>query len=420
MSYPKIPDTSFGTYEGYSMPRKLSISDLQLDGKRVLIRVDFNVPLDKHGAITDDTRIVSSLPTIRYVLDHGGKAILMSHFGRPKGKQAEFSLAPCAKRLSELLGKKVVMAPDCIGVAAESLAQKMRPGDVLLLENVRFYPAEEKPELDPNFAKKLASLGDYYINDAFGSAHRAHSSTTTVASYFPDKAATGFLMEKEITFLGGALLEPKRPFYAIIGGAKISTKIGVLKSLLQKVDALFLGGGMAYTFFKAQGISIGKSICEESMLTVAQEILAEAKRKNVQLFLPVDIVAATAFENDAPSQTFDVATGIPDEYQGVDIGEKTIAKWTEELKKGKTIFWNGPVGVFEFKAFAKGTDSIAKTLAQLTDATTIVGGGDSIAALQANGCADKITHISTGGGASLEYIEQGKLPGIEALGIVRK
>ena len=397
------------------MLQKLSVRDLDLQGKRALIRVDFNVPVDKTGKILDDSRIVSSLPTLQHVIQAGGKAILMSHFGRPKGKSADLSLAPIAKRLSELLQKPVTMASDCIGKEVEALIAHMQLGDVLLLENVRFYPAEEKPELDPSFAKALAALGDVYINDAFGSAHRNHSSTAVIAKYFPHTAACGFLMEKEINFLGNTLSEPKRPFFAIIGGAKVSTKIGVLKSLLQKVDALFLGGGMAYTFFKAQGKPIGNSLCEESMLQEALEIMSECQKRNVKLFLPLDTVAATQFDNNAPYKTFESATGIPDGYQGMDIGEKTCEAWGKELARAKTVLWNGPVGVFEFPNFSKGTFAIARLLASLKDAVTICGGGETAQAVLEAGVIKDFHHVSTGGGASLEYIEQGTLPGIEAL-----
>jgi phosphoglycerate kinase len=392
------------------------MSDLDFKGRRALIRVDFNVPLDKSGAITDDTRIQSALPTIQYVLDHGGAVILMSHFGRPKGKAPEFSLAPCAKRLSELLKKPVTMAPDCIGREVEALAAKMKPGDVMLLENVRFYPAEEKPEKDPDFAKNLARLGDLYIDDAFGSAHRAHSSVVGVAKYFPGKAVPGFLMEKEIQFLGHALASPKRPFYAIIGGAKISTKIGVLGALIQKTDGIFIGGGMAFTFFKALGIPIGSSICEEEMVETAKKLIADCKEKKIPLFLPLDVVAATSFEATANFDTFNMSKGIPDGYQGMDIGEKTQNAWEKSLHDGRTILWNGPVGVYEFPNFAAGTNKIAKALAGMKEAVTIAGGGETVAAINGLGLGAFFSHISTGGGASLEYIEKGSLPGIDALG----
>jgi phosphoglycerate kinase len=392
-----------------------TIRDLDLEGKRVLIRVDFNVPMDKSGNISDDSRIVAALPTIQYSLEKNARVILMSHFGRPKEKEKEFSLLPIAKRLSELLKKPVIMAPDCIGKETEALVASMKPKDVLLLENVRFYTAEEKPKLDPSFAKSLASLGDVYINDAFGTAHRAHSSTYEVAKFFPGKAGIGFLMEKEVEFLGRALLNPKKPFYAIIGGAKVSTKIGVLKSLIGKVDGLFIGGAMAFTFFKAQGKEIGASLFEADMLETAREILALCKEKGVPLYLPLDIVAARAFDNSANFDIFDPLQGIPEGFQGMDIGDKTVAKWKEVLQGGKTILWNGPVGVFEFKNFAKGTDAIAKLLASCRQAITIAGGGETCAAIGEAGLSSSFSHISTGGGASLEYIEQGTLPGLDVL-----
>jgi phosphoglycerate kinase len=393
------------------MAKTLTVQDLDVANKRVLVRVDFNVPMDKEGRITDDTRIVASLPTIKYIIQNKGKAILVSHLGRPKGISPEFTLAPCAKRLSELLQQPVKMASDCIGSQVQSDIQAMKPGDVLVLENVRFYPAEEKPDADPTFAEKLASLADLYVNDAFGTAHRAHSSTTTVAKYFPDKAAAGFLLEKEIAFLGSALKEPKRPFIAIIGGAKVSTKIGVLRALCKKVDALLIGGGMAYTFLKAQGIPVGDSPVENEMLEIAKEIL----NSGCKIYLSRDIVAATAFQPDAPKKTFETPEGIPPGYQGMDIGEKTLKEWSEIVKQAKTILWNGPVGVFEMKPFAKGTLDLAKAISEVTGAVTIVGGGDTVAAIQIAGLTNKFTHVSTGGGASLEYVEFGTLPGIEAL-----
>jgi len=395
------------------MKEKLSITDLDLAGKKVLMRVDFNVPLDKGGNITDDTRIQASLPSIQYVLDHGGAVILMSHLGRPKDKRnPEFSLAPCAKRLSELIQKPVIMAPDCVGPEVQNLASKLKPGQILLLENLRFHRGEEHPGEDPQFAKQLAQLGDVYVNDAFGTAHRKHASTATIAQYFPGMAAAGFLLNKEIQYLGSALLSPKRPFYAILGGAKISSKIGVIKSLLTKVDALLIGGGMAYTFSKAQGIAIGDSIHEDAFLDEARAIL-QGKDAS-KLLLPQDQVVVNQLNNEAVPKIVKTREGISPGYQGVDIGPETIREFTAKLQNGATIFWNGPLGVFEISNFAKGTFAIAKAIAGLR-ATIIVGGGDSIAALQAAGVSSKISHISTGGGASLEYIELGTLPGIEAL-----
>lgn len=398
-----------------AMVQKLSITDLLIKNQKVLMRVDFNVPLDDQGNITDDTRIQASLPSIKYVLDNGGALILMSHLGRPKDKRVDaLSLKPCAKRLSELLGKEVRMAPDCIGSEVEKMVQELKPGQVLLLENLRFHRGEEHPDEDPDFVKKLAKLGDVYVNDAFGTAHRAHASTTSVAYQFPGKAAAGFLLEKEIRFLGETLLNPKRPFYAILGGAKISTKIGVIESLLKKADAVLIGGGMAFTFLKAQGIAIGNSIHEDDFLDKAKELLAKKSKNGSRLLLPLDLVIADQVKEGATVKTIDRAAGIPEGFQGVDIGPKTIEAYSKELQGAATVLWNGPLGVFEVPEFAKGTDAIANVLVRLK-ATTIVGGGDSIAALQKAGLADRITHLSTGGGASLEYIEFGTLPGIEAL-----
>jgi len=379
------------------------------------MRVDFNVPQDKEGMITDDSRIKASLPSIKYVLDNGGSLILMSHLGRPKGEpNSEFSLKPVAERLGELLGCEVMMASDCIGPEVEQTARKLKPGQILLLENLRFHDAEEKPDSDPSFAKKLASLGDVYVNDAFGTAHRAHSSTVSIAKLFPGAAAAGFLMEKEIKFLGAALLAPKHPFIAIIGGAKISSKLGVIKALLEKVDTLLIGGGMAYTFLRAQGIEIGDSIVEDDLIGEAKELLALASQKGVKLLLPEDIMITDKICESGQSRIIPTPEGIPDGMMGVDIGPKTIKAFNKALETAQTVLWNGPVGVFEIPAFSQGTHAIAKTLANLS-ATTIVGGGDSIAAIQEVGVADKISHISTGGGASLEFIEYGTLPGIEAL-----
>lgn len=397
------------------MQKKLSIKDLDLKDKKVLMRVDFNVPMDTQGTITDDMRIKAALPSIHYVLKQGGSLILMSHLGRPKGTIApEFSLAPCAKRLSELLNQPVLMAPDCIGPTTEKMAKALLPGQVLFLENLRFHEAEEKPELDPNFARALANLADIYVDEAFGAAHRKHASIVEVARYFPGKAAAGFLMEKEIAFLGEAVRNPKRPFYAIIGGAKISTKIGVLKALLKKVDAILIGGGMAYTFFKAQGIAIGNSIHEDALIDRAKDILAAASSSK-PIYLPVDNVVVAEINDKASMKVIDTKQGIPDGFQGVDIGPKTIEQYKAILNNAGTVFWNGPMGIFEFSHFAVGTNAIAHTLAQLTNAVTIVGGGESVAAVEAAGVVNQITHISTGGGATLEYIEFGTLPGIDAL-----
>lgn len=394
---------------------KLSLKNLDVKGKKVLMRVDFNVPLDSNNHITDDSRIKETLPSIQYVLDHGGSLILMSHLGRPKGSpNPKYSLAPCAKRLSELLGKPVTLAPNCVGEDVDKLVRNLKPGQILMLENMRFHKGEEKPFEDPVLAKLLADYGDVYVNDAFGSAHRHHTSTAELARYFPGKAATGFLMEKEMQFFSKILSNPKRPFYAIIGGAKISSKIGTLKALLKKVDGLLIGGGMAYTFFKAQGISIGDSIHEDDFLEETREILSTAKTSKVKLLLPQDNVIADKLSADANIKVIDSAKGIPKGFQGVDIGPKTIQQYIETISVGATIFWNGPMGVFEIPEFATGTNAIAHALAKLK-ATTIVGGGESVAAVKAAGVADSLTHISSGGGASLQYIEHGTLPGIETL-----
>ncbi|NGX62945.1 MAG: Bifunctional PGK/TIM [Candidatus Anoxychlamydiales bacterium] len=395
--------------------QKLSITDLDLKGKKVLMRVDFNVPLTDDDKIADDTRIKAALQSIKYVLDKGASLILMSHLGRPKGKiDPKLSLKIVAKRLSELIGKDVQMAPDSIGSEVENLAKNLKTGEILLLENLRFHEAETKPETDPNFAKSLASLGDVYINDAFGTAHRKHSSTYTITKYFENKAAMGFLLKKEIDFLGKAVKNPKRPFFAIIGGKKISTKIGVINSLIDKVDAIFIGGAMTYTFLKALNLSVGNSIFEEELVSEAQKIMQKCDEKKVKLYLPLDILIANEFKNEAKTQIINTDENIPDNWEGVDIGPKTIKDWQEHLKDAKTVLWNGPLGVFEFENFAKGTNEIAKIISKI-DCVSIIGGGDSIAAINKLGIADKFSHLSTGGGASLEYIEFGTLPGIEAL-----
>lgn len=396
------------------MVHKLSIKDLILKDKKVLMRVDFNVPLDKESRITDDSRIAATLPSINYVLDQGGSLVLMSHLGRPSGKNIpELSLKPCAKRLSTLLGKEVLMAPDCIGTDVEKMVHDLKPGQIIMLENLRFHRSEEHPEDSPEFVRQLAKLGDVYINDAFGASHRAHASITALANLFPKKAAAGFLLEKEIKFLGETLLNPKRPLFAILGGAKLSSKFGVIEALLQKADAVFIGGGMAFTFLKAQGIPIGNSIHEDDFLEKAKELLA-LNKDSKRLFLPSDIIIADRISTDASTKIVKSAEGIPQGFQGVDIGPESIKKFSQELQTAATVFWNGPLGIFEIPAFANGTKAIANVLADIK-AITIVGGGDSIAALQATGLAHRISHLSTGGGASLEYIEFGTLPGIEAL-----
>lgn len=394
---------------------KLRLNDLNLKGHKVLMRVDFNVPLDKDYHVTDDTRIVLALPSIQYALNKGASLILMSHLGRPEGTFSEaLSLKPCAQVLEHLLKKKVIMAPDCIGESVKQLAEHLKPDQILLLENLRFHEAEEKPSKDPTFAKQLAALADIYVNDAFGSSHRAHSSISTITRYFPNKAAMGFLMEKELNFLQDTLKKPKRPFYAILGGAKISSKIGVFSSLLSKADGLFIGGGMVYTFLKAMGFKIGKSICDDSMLETAKKFLKTAKEKQASFFLPEDIVIAHAFDNNAPSQVILANQGIPEGWMGMDIGPKTLEKWGAKLQEASTIFWNGPLGVFEFSNFSTGTFNIAKLLSSLK-ALTIVGGGDSVSAVSSLGLKNYFTYVSTGGGASLELIEYGHLPGIDAL-----
>ncbi len=389
---------------------KKTVRDIDLKGKKVLVRCDFNVPLDENRNITDNTRIVAALPTIKYLLENNCSVILCSHLGRPKGEfKPEFSLAPVAKELSRLLGKEVIMAKDVIGEDAKTKAANLKPGEILLLENVRFH--REETDNDPEFSKALASMAEVYVNDAFGAAHRAHASTVGVAAYLP--AVSGFLIEKELKFLGEALDNPVRPFMAILGGAKVSDKIGVIDSLLEKVDTLMIGGGMAYTFFKAQGYSVGNSMCEEDKLDLARELMQKAKDRGVKLMLPVDTRVGKEFKPDTESKTV-AWTEIPDGWEGFDIGEKTIEMFSEELKKAKTVVWNGPLGLFEFDQFAKGTNAIAKVLSEL-DATTIIGGGDSAAAVRKAGLQDKMTHISTGGGASLEFLEGKKLPGIECL-----
>ena len=389
---------------------KKTVKDIDLKGKKVFVRCDFNVPMDENQNITDNTRIVAALPTIKYLLEQNCKIILASHLGRPKGEvKPEFSLKPVAKELSKLLGKEVIMANDVIGEDAMSKASNLKEGEIMLLENVRFH--REETDNDPEFAKKLASMAEIFVNDAFGTAHRAHASTTGIADYIPGVA--GFLIEKELKFLGNAINNPERPFVAILGGAKVSDKIGVIDSLLDKVDTLMIGGGMAYTFFKAQGYNVGNSLCEVEKTGLALQAMEKAKEKGVKLLLPIDTKIGKEFKPDTESKTV-AWTEIPDEWEGFDIGEKTIEMFKKELQNAKTVIWNGPLGLFEFEQFAIGTNEIAKTLAEL-DATTIIGGGDSAAAVTKAGLAHKMTHISTGGGASLEFLEGKKLPGIECL-----
>lgn len=389
---------------------KKTVKDIDVKGKKVLVRCDFNVPQKEDGTITDNRRIVSALETIKYLLEQNAKVILCSHLGRPKGEfKKEFSLKPVAEELSKLLGRKVSLASDVIGESAKELTSNMKEGEIVLLENVRFH--NEETDNDTEFAKELASLAEIYVNDAFGTAHRAHASTAGVAAYLP--AVSGFLIEKEINFMGDTLENPERPFMAILGGKKVSDKIGVIEALLEKVDTLLIGGAMAYTFFKSMGYEVGNSICELDKLDLAQEIIKKAERKGVKLMLPVDTKVGKEFDPNTESMIVKCSE-IPANWEGFDIGTETIKMYVEELKNAKTVIWNGPLGLSEFEQFATGTDTIAKTLAE-SDAITIIGGGDSAAAIERMGLSDKFSHISTGGGASLEFLEGKKLPGIECL-----
>jgi len=392
---------------------KLTIDDLKMKDKRVLVRVDFNVPLNEKKEVADDTRIVESLPTIKKILNDGGKAILMSHLGRPKGKDPNLSLAPVAKRLEKLLGKPVKFVDDCIGEKVEKAVSELKSSECLLLENLRFYPQEEKN--DPEFAKSLAKSGEVYINDAFGTAHRAHASTEGVTKYIKECAA-GYLMQKELKYLGMALTQPKRPFIAILGGAKISGKIDVIKNLLDKVDTILIGGGMAFTFYKALGKEVGSSLLEGDKVELAKEILEEAEKKKVDLELPDDFVIASEAKENTSIRVVD-KDNIPAGWKGLDIGPETLKLFKEKIENAKTVVWNGPMGVFEVDKFSKGTIGIADQLARITKkgATTIVGGGDSVAALAKVNLEKKMTHVSTGGGASLEFLEGKTLPGVAAL-----
>jgi len=397
---------------------KLSIRDLPLNGNRILTRVDFNVPLD-NGLVIDDTRIRETLPTIEYALRHGARLILASHLGRPKGKpNPRMSLKPVAERLRMMLdkelapGENVGFCPDCVGVEAEEMSGKLEKGQTLLLENLRFHAEEEAN--DEKFAKQLANLADYYVNDAFGTAHRAHASTVGITK-FVQKSAAGLLMEKELEYLGRALHHPERPFIALLGGAKVSDKIGVIQNLLNKVDALIIGGGMAYTFLKAMNQQVGKSLVEEDKLELARHILQDAKTRKLKFLLPVDHIVAEKIDANAIVTTVDISHAIPANMMALDIGPKTIEAFADEISRARTIVWNGPMGVFEVAPFAKGTFKIAEAVAENAAAISIVGGGDSVAAVHAAGVAEKIKHISTGGGASLEFLEGKKLPGVEAL-----
>ena len=401
-------------FRGDKIMNKLTINDIDLKNKKVLVRVDFNVPLDDNLNITDDIRITSSLPTIKKIISDGGMAILMSHLGRPKGKpNPKYSLKPAAVRLSQLLGKEVKLAPDCIGNEVKAMVNAMKPGDVILLENLRFHEEEEKN--NPEFAKQLAELGDVYVNDAFGSAHRAHASTEGLTKFISVSVA-GYLMQKELDYLGGAIENPKRPYLAILGGAKISGKIDVIMNLFSKVDSMIIGGGMAYTFYKAEGKEIGTSLLEAEKIDIAKQVLEKAKTSKMKLLFPVDVVVAKEFNNDSPSEVVSIDK-MPSDKMGLDIGPESIKLFREEILKSKTIVWNGPMGVFEMDNFAKGTNAIANALVEATGkgAITIIGGGDSAAAIAKAGLADKVSHVSTGGGASLEFLEGKILPGVAAL-----
>jgi len=390
---------------------KMTIEDIEVSGKRVFCRVDFNVPIDENGIITDDTRIRAALPTIKYLVGKGARVILASHLGRPKGKPDKaYSLCPVATYLGNLLEQQVIMAPDCIGDNIELLSQQMQDGAVMLLENVRFHAGET--DNDPEFAQKLAALADIYVNDAFGTAHRAHASTEGIARLVKP-AVAGYLMQKELQYLGSALANPQRPFVAIIGGAKVSDKITVIENLLSKVDTIMIGGGMAYTFLKAQGHEIGQSLVEVDRLTLAAELLEKAKQKNVEFLLPSDHIVAEKFAADSPYQVFTNAN-FPTTGMGLDIGPESVALYAQKAREAKTVVWNGPMGVFEFDAFAKGTFAVAEALAA-SDCLSIIGGGDSVAAVNKSNLQDKMTHISTGGGASLEFLEGKELPGVVAL-----
>lgn len=390
---------------------KVTIKDIDVNGKKILLRCDFNVPLDENRNITDKTRIIASLPTINYLLEHNVKLILCSHLGRPKGEAKDgFSLKPVAKELSNQLNREVKLATDVTGTSAKELTSNMQEGEVVLLENVRFDPREEKN--DEKLSKEFASLAEIYVNDAFGSCHRAHSSTVGVADFLP--SACGFLVEKELQALGDALNNPARPYMAILGGKKVSDKIGVIESLLDKVDTLLIGGGMAYTFYKAQGYNIGNSVYELDKIELAKSLMEKAKQKGVKMLLPIDNVVGKEFKADTETRVVKY-TEIPENWEGLDIGPETIKVYSEELKNAKTVFWNGPLGVFEFEQFAKGTNEMAKVLANLTDCITVIGGGDSASAMNKSGLANKMTHVATGGGASLEFIEGKPLPGIECI-----
>lgn len=390
---------------------KKSIQDISVKGKRCLVRVDFNVPQDSEGNVTDDTRIVGALPTIKYLVANGAKTILCSHLGRPKGQfDVKYTLAPVAVALEKLLGQKVIFVDDVVGEKVEKAVAELKEGEVMLLENTRFYKEEEAD--DKEFCKKLAKLADVFVNDAFGTAHRAHASTTGVAE-FVKESVSGFLIKKELDVMGKALTNPDRPFVAVLGGAKVGDKIGVIRNLLEKADVVIVGGGMAYTFQKAKGYEVGTSLCEDGCIELAKELMQQAKEKNVQLLLPVDNVVAAEFSNDAVRKVVD-SDKIPADMMGMDIGPKTVELFCNAIKTAKTVVWNGPMGVFEMSNFANGTKQVAKAIAE-TDCVSIIGGGDSAAAIKQLGFADKVTHVSTGGGASLEFLEGKVLPGIDCL-----
>ena len=390
---------------------KKSIQDISVKGKRCLVRVDFNVPQDSEGNVTDDTRIVGALSTIKYLVANGAKTILCSHLGRPKGQfSAKYTLAPVAVALEKLLGQKVIFVDDVVGEKVEKAVAELKEGEVMLLENTRFYKEEEAD--DKEFCKKLAKLADVFVNDAFGTAHRAHASTTGVAE-FVKESVSGFLIKKELDVMGKALTNPDRPFVAVLGGAKVGDKIGVIRNLLEKADVVIVGGGMAYTFQKAKGYEVGTSLCEDGCIELAKELMQQAKEKNVQLLLPVDNVVAAEFSNDAVRKVVD-SDKIPADMMGMDIGPKTVELFCNAIKTAKTVVWNGPMGVFEMSNFANGTKQVAKAIAE-TDCVSIIGGGDSAAAIKQLGFADKVTHVSTGGGASLEFLEGKVLPGIDCL-----
>ena len=390
---------------------KKSIQDISFKGKRCLVRVDFNVPQDSEGNVTDDTRIVGALSTIKYLVANGAKTILCSHLGRPKGQfNAKYTLAPVAVALEKLLGPKVIFVDDVVGEKVEKAVAELKEGEVMLLENTRFYKEEEAD--DKEFCKKLAKLADVFVNDAFGTAHRAHASTTGVAE-FVKESVSGFLIKKELDVMGKALTNPDRPFVAVLGGAKVGDKIGVIRNLLEKADVVIVGGGMAYTFQKAKGYEVGTSLCEDGCIELAKELMQQAKEKNVQLLLPVDNVVAAEFSNDAVRKVVD-SDKIPADMMGMDIGPKTVELFCNAIKTAKTVVWNGPMGVFEMSNFANGTKQVAKAIAE-TDCVSIIGGGDSAAAIKQLGFADKVTHVSTGGGASLEFLEGKVLPGIDCL-----